>query len=199
MIHVASPLKSFWESEYPHLSREQQNSLNGWLMGESDKQLERNGVKVTHSLSCRYQILKQHYLGVAPIQAYSYLFNHLGSMLVRYPQIRTWIISSRQHRKVLVTTLQAMIEEVLHLDPYLQQQQAEIAQLTEDLPWRNALLLTAIEEYCLCPLDNHPLVVHLLYHFLRHSRRQQMTPQQKDLLALISETIHGCVLAVANG
>ncbi|WP_013321533.1 hypothetical protein [Gloeothece verrucosa] len=196
MGKVANHLKSFWEScllEHRHLNNTQRRGLVRWLLGESVDKLEdlttEELASATRGIINRYRILQKHYLGVAPKEAYRHLFNRLGAVLSKYPLLRSWITASPEHQKTVVKTLQALIEQLLKVDPFLQTQQKQIALCTQDSSLRNALLLTTLEEYCLHFINDYPLLFHLLYHFLRHQSELQITSQQQKFLQLLSREI----------
>ncbi|MDZ4871447.1 MAG: hypothetical protein CLLPBCKN_000835 [Chroococcidiopsis cubana SAG 39.79] len=74
----------------------------------------------------------------------------------------------RDRRCQISEVLQEFLQDLLQRDCYLQQQITAIAECTDDLRLRNALLFTAIEEYCLRPVRNQPLIV---YRFINYMRR----------------------------
>lgn len=75
-------------------------------------------------------------------------------------------------------------------DTYMRQQIAWIGQCTADPRLRNALMLASIEEYCLRPIRNQPLLVYRFVNYLRRSQRGGMTQVPTgDLIRLVSEEI----------
>ncbi|MEL6855291.1 MAG: hypothetical protein AAFO83_09280 [Cyanobacteria bacterium J06607_13] len=69
-------------------------------------------------------------------------------------------------------------------------QTAWIAQCTSRLSLRNILTLATIEEYCLRPIRNQPLLVYRFVNYLRRSQRGGMTQvPSAELIHLISEEI----------
>jgi hypothetical protein len=89
-----------------------------------------------------------------------------------------------------VDVLQEVIQELLNSDRYIQKQITWIAQCTEDTRLRDTLLLTTIEEYCLRPIRNQPLLVYRFVNFLRRSQRGGMTHvPEGDMVRLVSEEV----------
>jgi hypothetical protein len=86
--------------------------------------------------------------------------------------------------------LQEVIQELLHSDRYIQQQIAWITKCTEDTRLRNSLLMSSIEEYCLRPIRNQPLLVYRFVNYLRRSQRGGMTHvPDGELVRLVSEEV----------
>jgi hypothetical protein len=105
-------------------------------------------------------------------------------------KIRTWVSLSRDRQRAVVDVLQEVIQELLNSDRYIQKQIAWIAQCTEDPRLRDALLLTSVEEYCLRPIRNQPLLVYRFVNFLRRSQRGGMTHvPEGDTVRLVSEEV----------
>lgn len=90
-------------------------------------------------------------------------------MLLRN-KIRALLTFSQDRASTVVDVLQELIQELLQRDRYMQQQMAWIAQCTDDVRLRTALLLATTEEYCLRPIRNQPL---LMYRFVSYLRRKQ--------------------------
>jgi hypothetical protein len=118
-------------------------------------------------MAYRYRILKNRYLGQAPERAYRSLLTRLGSQVVLQNKIRTLVALSRDRRRQTVEVLQEFLQDLLQRDCYLQQQMAAIAKSTDDVCLRHALLFTAIEEYCLRPVRNQPLVLYRMINYMR--------------------------------
>lgn len=200
MSNIVNHLQSYWESrlltDYPSIDCTQRNSIQQWLLAEKVEKIEtltvQELVTVTRTLNSRYRILQRHYLGVTPIQAYRHLFDSLGAIILKIPQLRGWSRQNRERQKVIINTLQQMVEDMLQADPYLQQQKTWIAKCTRDISLRNALLLTIIEEYCGYSLANHSLLLHLLFNFL--NRQSQLTPLQDEFFHLITDKVSNCTI-----
>jgi hypothetical protein len=197
-------LQSFWESrlltDYPSMDSTQQDSIKQWLLGENletmEKLTDQELVTLTHTLNSRYRILQRHYLGVAPILAYRHLFDSLGNIILKNPQIRRWSDQNCERQKVIVKSLQQMVEDMLRSDPYLKQQKAWIAQCTKELSLRNALLLTTVEEYCGRLLANHSLLLHVIFNFLKH--QSQLTRLQHEFFSLLTDKVSRCKVECQN-
>jgi transposase-like protein len=90
----------------------------------------------------------------------------------------------------VMDVLQEVIQELMQSDNYMRQQTAWIAQCTHSSRLRNSLLLASIEEYCLRPIRNQPLLVYRFVNYLRRSQRGGMTQVPTgDLIRLVSEEI----------
>jgi DNA-binding CsgD family transcriptional regulator len=79
---------------------------------------------------------------------------------------------------------------MLNSDRYLQQKMAQISRCTADSRLRNALLLASLEEYCVRPIRNQPLLVYRFVNYLRRSQKGGLTqvPTQ-EWVQLLSEEI----------
>ncbi len=171
-----------------------QESIVGWLIG---KDLERfdsltpSQLEIARqAMDYRYRILQQRYLGVGPERAYKSLIKRLGSLMLIRNKIRTWVALSRDRQRAVVDVLQEVIQELLQNDRYLQRQISWISECTEDLRLRNTLLLASVEEYCLRPIRNQPLLLFRFVNYLRRSQRGGMTQvPEGDLIRLVSEEV----------
>ncbi|HEY9729443.1 MAG TPA: HetZ-related protein 2, partial [Chroococcales cyanobacterium] len=142
------------------------------------------------AMDYRYRILRQRYLGVSSERAYRNLTTRLAGLVTLRNKIRTWVSLSRDRQRAVVDVLQEVIQELLNSDRYMQKQIAWIAQCTDDTRMRDALLLTSIEEYCLRPIRNQPLLVYRFVNFLRRSQRGGMTHiPEGDMVRLVSEEL----------
>jgi DNA-directed RNA polymerase specialized sigma24 family protein len=89
-----------------------------------------------------------------------------------------------------VDVLQEVLQELLQNDNYLQQQLAWIAECTQDRRLGNALLLASLEEYCLRPIRNQPLLMYRFVNYLRRTQRGGMTQvPTAEFIRLVSEEI----------
>jgi hypothetical protein len=166
----------------------------GWLMGENSDRIERLSDRqfqvVQQSMEFRYAILRQRYLGVSPEAAYQHLIRRLSSLVMLRNKIQTWVSLSRDRRRTVVDVVQEIVQELLKSDRYLQQQMAWIARCTTESRLRNALLLASLEEYCLRPIRNQPLLVYRFVNYLRRSQKGGLTqvPTQ-ELVRIVSSEI----------
>lgn len=183
MEKLADQLEQEWQkrlsNDYPDYSPEIRTSLVQWLLGENREQLNHHTPDklkiVSQAMEYRYRILRQRYLGVTPEQAYRNLTGRLAGLVTLRNKIRTWVSLSRDRQRAVVDVLQEVIQELLNSDRYIQGQIGWIAQCSEDIHLRDALLLTTLEEYCLRPIRNQPLVVYRFVNFLKRSGRGGMT------------------------
>ena len=194
----AQKLEQDWRkrlaSDYPDQSPAIRESIVRWLIGENverfDTMMPNQLEIVSQAMDYRYRILRQRYLGVEPVRAYRNLTTRLASLVTLRNKIRTWVSLSRDRQRAVVDVLQEVIQELLNSDRYIQKQIAWIGQCTDDSRLREALLLTTIEEYCLRPIRNQPLLVYRFVNFLRRSQRGGMTHvPEGDQVRLVSEEV----------
>ena len=196
LMTLADELEQDWRdrlaSDYPTLSPVTSQSIVRWLIGDNVERFEtllpNQLVIAKQAMDYRYRILRQRYLGVEPVRAYRNLTNRLGGLVTLRNKIRTWVSLSRDRQRAVADVLQEVIQELLNSDRYIQKQIAWIAQCTNDTRLRDALLLTTVEEYCLRPIRNQPLLVYRFVNFLRRSQRGGMTHvPEGDMVRLVSE------------
>ena len=158
--------------DYPDRLVATRDSVVGWLMGNHFEQLEQLDAEqiqlIQQGMAYRYRILQNRYLGQAPEQGYRRLMTRLSSLVVLQNKIRMMVDLSRDRRRQVTEVLQEFLQDLLQRDCYLQQQMTTIAQCTDDIRLRHALLFTTIEEYCLRPVRHQPLIV---YRFINYMRR----------------------------
>lgn len=198
MTKLAEKLEQEWDSrllsDYPDQSPTTRQSITHWLLGENPERFETlmpNQVEIAkQAMDYRYRILRQRYLGVEPERAYRNLTTRLAGLVTLRNKIRTWVSLSRDRQRAVVDVLQEVIQELLNSDRYIQKQIDWIAQCTEDVRLRDALLLTSVEEYCLRPIRNQPLLVYRFVNFLRRSQRGGMTHiPEGDKVRLVSDEV----------
>ncbi len=198
MANLADELEQKWRlrlaNDYPNQSPATSNSIIRWLMGEDLERFENLDsyqlAIAKQGMDYRYRILRSRYLGVGPERAYRNLMQRLGSLAILRNKIRTWVALSRDRQRAVADVLQEVIQELLNSDRYIQSQIAWIANCTQNARLRDALLLTTVEEYCLRPIRNQPLLVYRFVNFLRRSQRGGMTHvPQGDIVRLVSEEV----------
>lgn len=198
MVKVADELEHEWQlrlaNDYPEQSPAINYSIIRWLLGENLERydtLTADQVAIAkQAMDYRYRILRQRYLEVSSERAYRNLTTRLAGLVTLRNKIRTWVSLSRDRQRAVVDVLQEVIQELLNSDRYMQKQIAWIAQCTDDTRLRDALLLTSIEEYCLRPIRNQPLLVYRFVNFLRRSQRGGMTHiPEGDMVRLVSEEL----------
>ncbi len=181
------------QDDLPDQGRVTHEAIAQWLVGDLQRfegmdyqtlQLARK------AMDYRYRILLSHYWGLSPERAYQRLLQKLGGLFLIRSKIRTWIALSRDRQRAVKDVLQEVIQEMLQSDRHLQAQTAWIAQCTTRTSLRNLLTLATIEEYCLRPIRNQPLLVYRFVNYLRRSQRGGMTQvPNSELIQLISEEI----------
>ncbi|MEL7037110.1 MAG: HetZ-related protein 2 [Cyanobacteria bacterium J06592_8] len=176
---LADRWRSQLQNDYPNHSPTTHESIIQWLLGENSAAL--NQLKLNEQsafeqgIGFRYRVLQQRYLDISPEQAYRNLMKRLGSLVILRQKIRAWVATSRDRQRNVVDVLQEVIQEMLNSDRYLQQQLQWIAECTTDSRLRNSLLLASLEEYCLRPIRNQPLLVYRFVNYLRRSQRGGLT------------------------
>jgi hypothetical protein len=173
-----------------------QASILNWLLGENRERLEPldlEGLKIAdRAIDYRLRILVQRYLGLPPERAYKNLMQRLGGLAVLRDKIRAWLTLSGDRQRQVIDVLQEVIQEMLQGDKYIQQQIAWIGQCTRNPRLRDTLLFASIEEYCLRPIRNQPLLAYRFVNYLRRSQKGGVTNvPQGDLVKLVSDEIIG--------
>lgn len=195
---LADELARDWRSrlqvDCPELAPETCESILQWLLGEHPERFNHFDPTqldvARQAIDYRYRILQQRYLGTHPEQAYRKLLQRLSSLFLIRSKIRTWIALSRDRQRSEKDVLQEVLQEMIQSDTYIRQQMLWIAQCTSDLRLRNALTLATLEEYCLRPIRNQPLLVYRFVNYLRRSQKGGMTQVPTgDVVRLVSEEI----------
>lgn len=197
-MSLAEELRRNWRSKLQSsdvsLSSTDQESVINWLLGEDigrfEDLLPTQLTVAQQAMDYRFRILQQRYMGVPPERAYTQLLQRLSSLFLIRSRIRTWVALSRDRRRTVMDVLQEVIQELIQSDNYIRQQISWIGQCTSNPRLRNALMLTSIEEYCLRPIRNQPLLVYRFVNYLRRSQRGGMTQVPTgELIRLVSEEI----------
>ncbi|MGF1493076.1 MAG: HetZ-related protein 2 [Microcoleaceae cyanobacterium] len=180
---LSKSLKQRWcsqvEQDYPDYTAEMRQSITQWLLGEDLDRFET--LSPAHQKACeqgiqfRYQVLQQRYLQVSPEHMYRNLIQRLGRLAVLRQKIQAWVATSRDRQRRVVDVLQEVIQEMLNSDRHLQQQMAWIAECTENRSLANALLFTSVEEYCMRPIRNQPLIAYRFVNYLRRAQKGGLT------------------------
>ncbi len=173
-----------------------QASILNWLLGEDRERLETldlEGLKIAdRAIDYRLRILIQRYLGLPPERAYKNLMQRLGGLAVLRDKIRAWLALSGDRQRQAIDVLQEVIQEMLQGDKYIQQQITWIGQCTRNPRLRDTLLFASIEEYCLRPIRNQPLLAYRFVNYLRRSQKGGVTNvPQGDLVKLVSDEVIG--------
>ncbi|MGJ3245848.1 MAG: HetZ-related protein 2 [Elainellaceae cyanobacterium] len=173
-------------------SAQTQTSIICWLLGDDHQRFEDMPPDqlaiAQQAMDYRYRILRQRYLGIGPEKAYQKLLQRLGSLFLIRSKIRTWVALSRDRRRTVMDVLQEVIQELIQSDRHIRRQITLIGTCTTNPRLRNALVLASIEEYCLRPIRNQPLLVYRFVNYLRRSQRGGMTQiPSGELIRLVSE------------
>ncbi len=195
---VVEELTRAWQSRIQvdcvEQSSQAQDSIIRWLLGDDVQRFEElppDQLKIAQqAMDYRYRILRQRYLGFSPERGYRQLLQRLSSLFLIRSKIRTWVALSRDRRRTVMDVLQEVIQELIQSDRHIRRQIALISNCTSNPRLRNALMLASIEEYCLRPIRNQPLLVYRFVNYLRRSQRGGMTQVPTgDLVRLVSEDV----------
>ncbi|MGC1307598.1 MAG: HetZ-related protein 2 [Phormidesmis sp.] len=164
-----------------------------WLLGEPGRFDDMTPVDIKlarKAMDYRYRIFVSRYWGLPAERAYKRLLQKLSSLFLIRSKVRTWIALSRDRQRAVKDVLQEVIQEMLQSDRYMRQQATWIGHCTTRASLRNLLTLATVEEYCLRPIRNQPLLVYRFVNYLRRSQRGGMTQvPSAELIQLISEEI----------
>ena len=194
---IASDLLSSWQkqiqADLPNQPADTYSAIARWLVGTSDRFESMSSVELSlakKAMDYRYRILISRYWGLSPERGYKRLLTKLGGLFLIRSKIRTWIALSRDRKRAVKDVLQEVIQEMLQSDRHMQQQTQLIRECTQRNAIRNVLTLATIEEYCLRPIRNQPLLVYRFVNYLRRSQRGGMTQvPSAELIQLISEEV----------
>ncbi len=198
MTSEAEKLALYWRNrlvdECPQHSEATRESIVKWLLGSDKQRFENLNIKelkiAKQAMEYRYRILCQRYLGVGRERAYRNLITRLGSLATLRSKIQTWISLSRDRQRQVLDVLQEILQELLQSDSYMLSQMACIAEFTDDSRLRNALVFASLEEYCMRPIRNQPLLVYRFVNYLKRIQRGGLTQvPTKDLVRLVSEEV----------
>ncbi len=195
---VAEKLAEDWHSrlaiECPEQSATNRESIIDWLLGSDCVRFDAMGSKdleiAKQAMEYKWRILQQRYLGKGRDSAYRNLMSRLASLVTLRNKIQTWISLSRDRQRSVLDVLQEVIQELLQSDNYMLAQMASISQLTGDPRLKDALLFASVEEYCLRPIRNQPLLVYRFVNYLRRTQRGGLTQVPgSHLVKLVSEEV----------
>ena len=200
MTSEAEKLKEYWQNrladECSQHSEATRASVTKWLIGSDTERFENLNVKelkiAKQAMEYRYRILCQRYLGLGRERAYRNLITRLGSLATLRSKIQTWISLSRDRQRKVLDVLQEILQELLQSDKYMVSQMACISEFTQDSRLRNALVFASLEEYCMRPIRNQPLLVYRFVNYLKRTQRGGLTKvPTKDMVRLVSEEVLG--------
>ena len=198
MGKMLAQLEQVWRSrllqDCPEQNETERNSIVCWLLGADPSRWDRltpPKLAIAESgINYRWQVLQQRYLGVSPTIAYGNLIDRLAAQAILRNKIRTWVSLSRDRTRAVADVLQEVIQELLKKERYIQEEIAWIARCTSELRLRDNLLLATLEEYCLRPIRNQPLIAYRFVDFLRRQERGGMTQVPvKEIVQMVSEAI----------
>ncbi|HEY9654605.1 MAG TPA: HetZ-related protein 2 [Crinalium sp.] len=195
---AADTIAEVWLSrlreDFPNQPQSVCQSVVSWLLGESPERLatlaEADLAIARQAIEYRYRILQQRYWDVSPEQGYQQLIKRLSSLFLIRNKIKTWISLSRDRRRTVVDVIQEVIQEMMRSDRHLAQQLKWISTCTQNSRLRNLLMLASLEEYCLRPIRNQPLIIYRFVNYLRRSQKGGMTQvPMGELIRLVSDEI----------
>ncbi len=189
-------LAQYWlkrlDMECPEQSVANRESIVKWLVGSDLHRFETLNPKeldiTKQAMEYRYKILRQRYLGITREHAYRNLITRLGSLVTLRHKVQTWVALSHDRQRTVLDVLQEVIQELLQSDNYIQQQIIYISEFTTNSHLRNALLFANLEEYCLRPVCNQPLLVYRFVNYLRYSQHNSLTQVPSSFVG--TECVH---------
>ncbi|MBC1221522.1 HetZ-related protein 2 [Nostoc sp. UCD121] len=181
-------------NECPEQNEAARQSIILWLFGSDSKRFDLLNPKeleiAKQAMEYRWRILRQRYLGFGRERAYRNLISRLGSLVTLRNKIQTWVSLSRDRQRSVMDVLQEVLQELLQTDAYMQQQMADLAKYTSDRRLADALLFASVEEYCLRPVRNQPLLAYRFVNYLRRTQRGGLTQVPgRDMIRLVSEEV----------
>ena len=191
-------LAQYWQqrlsTECPEQSQTTRESILNWLLGvdlERFNLLNPQELEIAkQAMEYRWRILHKRYLGMSREKAYRQLISRLSSVVAVRNKIQMWISLSRDRQRSAIDVLQEVLQELMQSDSYIQQQMTHITALTTDKRLRDTLLFASIEEYCLRPVRNQPILMYRFVNYLRKIQRGGLTQvPTSELVKLVSEEI----------
>ena len=191
-VEFAQTWRTRLAAECPQQSLENRENIICWLLGSDTKRF--NGLNgrelqiAKQAMEYKYRILRQRYLEVGRERAYRNLIVRLGSLATLRSKIQTWIALSRDRQRKVLDVLGEVIQELLRNDNYMHQQMGFISGITTNSRLKDALLFASIEEYCLRPVRNQPLLSYRFVNYLRRSQRGGLTQvPTNDMVRMVSD------------
>ena len=191
-------LAQYWQqrliTECPEQSQATRQSILNWLLGVDLARFDLLNPKeleiAKQAMEYRWRILHKRYLGMSREKAYRQLISRLNSVVAVRNKIQMWISLSRDRQRSAIDVLQEVLQELMQSDSYIQQQMTHITALTTDKRLRDTLLFASIEEYCLRPVRNQPILMYRFVNYLRKIQRGGLTQvPTSELVKLVSEEI----------
>jgi DNA-binding CsgD family transcriptional regulator len=191
-------LAQYWQqrliTECPEQSQATRQSILNWLLGVDLARFDLLNPKeleiAKQAMEYRWRILHKRYLGMSREKAYRQLISRLSSVVAVRNKIQMWISLSRDRQRSVIDVLQEVLQELMQSDSYIQQQMTHITALTTDKRLRDTLLFASIEEYCLRPVRNQPILMYRFVNYLRKIQRGGLTQvPTSELVKLVSEEI----------
>lgn len=198
MTQNGANIAQYWQkrlaTDCPEQSQANRESIISWLLGIDLQRFDLLNPKeleiAKQAIEYRWRILQKRYLGISREKAYCQLINRLGSVVTIRNKIQSWISLSRDRQRSVVDVLQEVLQELLQSDSYIQQQMSQINALTTDKRLRDMLLFASIEEYCLRPVRNQPILMYRFVNYLRRIQRGGLTQLPTgELVKLVSQEI----------
>lgn len=198
MTQNGANIAQYWQqrlaTDCPEQSQANRESIISWLLGIDLQRFNLLNPKeleiAKQAIEYRWRILHKRYLGMSREKAYCQLINRLGSVVTIRNKIQSWISLSRDRQRSVVDVLQEVLQELLQSDSYIQQQMSQISALTTDKRLRDMLLFASIEEYCLRPVRNQPILMYRFVNYLRRIQRGGLTQLPAgELVKLVSPEI----------
>ncbi|MBD2444507.1 HetZ-related protein 2 [Dolichospermum sp. FACHB-1091] len=198
MTQNGANIAQYWQqrlaTECPEQSQANKETIISWLLGIDLNRFDLLNPKeleiAKQAMEYRWRILHKRYLGMSRERAYCQLISRLSSVVTIRNKIQSWISLSRDRQRSIVDVLQEVLQELLQSDSYIQQQMSQISALTTDKRLRDMLLFASIEEYCLRPVRNQPILMYRFVNYLRRIQRGGLTQvPTSELVKLVSQEI----------
>ena len=170
----------------PQLSPGDHPLIVDWLLGAEPTEKEalpaEKWILFEKGIAYRFRVLTK-YLGIKPSQRFGQLLRRLRQ------QIQTWISLSRDRRRTVYDVLEEVIQEMLQRDRYLREELEWLRTCRPPRILQEAFLCTILEEYCLRPIHNQPLISYRFVNLMRRYQRSGMTnlPAKQSLKLLSTE------------
>ncbi|MFZ4640094.1 MAG: HetZ-related protein 2 [Nodosilinea sp.] len=165
-----------------------------WLLGCSPERFDHLTPEqfdiASQSIEYRYRLFQTGYRNLSPERGYQHLVKRLSRLFLLRHKISTWVTLSRDRQRTVVDVIQEVIQEMMRSDRHLGEELQWIATCTPQARLRNLLMLASIEEYCLRPIRNQPLILYRFVNYLHSSQRSGMTHVPSgELIQVISDEL----------
>ena len=178
MLNLVEEYQSTWQRkiirDFPEANPQWRKAVLSWLFTAAATIPEKEPIQaikeVEFQIACRYRIFKNRYGKQSSTEGYHSLLNRLGALLGRYPNLRNRLQKNADERRIVSKLIERLISHLLTKDPYLLQEQQQIALYTQEPSLSHALIFTSIESYLLQRSGSQPRFIGQLANLLRLER-----------------------------